>query len=172
MSIIPLVQITKQDISTKGLVLRQQSLEVKDFGYEFQGIVDDLIETLMHHKIAVGLAAPQIGILLQVAVVNTSKDKTEPTLILVNPRLVSTSGKKDKKRESCMSLPYYAGEVERRSKISIIYKDRFGIDATLDAEGFLARVISHETDHLEGMLYVDRMQDLSSLEKTDIFEND
>lgn len=172
MSVLQLVQITKQEVSKKGPPLRVPSEEVLDFGQEFQKTVDDLTETFMQHKIAIGLAAPQVGIQLKLAVINLSKGKTEPTLILVNPKVVSTSGKKDKKKESCMSLPDYAGEVERRHKIEISYQDRFGSDKTLEAEGFLARVIAHETDHLEGLLYVDRMSDISKLEATDIFKLD
>ena len=170
MSVLPLVQINKHEISKKGPPLRTPSEKVKDFGQEFQKAVDDLIETFMQHKIAIGLAAPQVGIQLKLAVINLAKDKAEPTLILVNPQVLSTSGKRDKKKESCMSLPHYTGEVERRHKISISYQDRFGKDETLGAEGFLARVIAHEIDHLEGFLYVDRMNDLSKLEATDIFK--
>jgi len=103
-------------------------------------------------------------------VINLNENKEEPTLILVNPKILSTSGKKDKKKESCMSLPHYRGEVERRYKISISYLDRIGKAAQLDAEGFLARVISHEIDHLEGILYIDRMESLSSLEPVDFFK--
>lgn len=71
-----------------------------------------------------------------------------------------------------MSLPNLAGEVERRHKISITYQDRYGKTNELSAEGFLARVIAHEIDHLEGFIYVDRMDSSAKLEHTDIFEND
>jgi peptide deformylase len=172
MSVLPLVQISKHDMSKRDSPLRAPSEEVTDFGEEFQKIVEDLVETFMQHKIAIGLAAPQVGIQLKLAVINLSKDRTEPPLILVNQKVLSTRGKKDKKKESCMSLPHYAGEVERRQKIHLSYQDRFGSDKTLQAEGFLARVVAHETDHLEGFLYVDRMIDLSKLEATDIFAQD
>lgn len=124
--------------------------------------------SIMHHKIAIGLAAPQVGIQLRLAVINLNKDKPDDTLIIVNPRVLSTSEKKDKKKEACMSLPNYAGEVERRHKIVIVCQDRYGKEETLEAEGFLARAIAHETYHLEGLLYVDRMSDPSQLEQTDI----
>lgn len=118
------------------------------------------------------MAAPQVGIQLKVSVININKDKTGDIFILVNPVILSTSGKKDKKKESCMSIPHYAGEVERRDKISISYQDRFGVEHSLNTDGFLARVIAHEVDHLEGFLYVDRMSDITALEPTDIFKND
>lgn len=172
MSIVQLTQINKNEIKNKNHSLRTPCKEVVSFDDEFQSLVDNLIETFMSHKIAIGLAAPQIGLNIKLTVINTNKEKNPEHLILVNPIVLSTSGKKDKKRESCMSVPNYAGEVERRDKISIKYKDRFGNDHQLDAEGFLARVIAHEVDHLEGFLYVDRMSDISKLEHTDIFEND
>ena len=174
MSILPLVQLKKSEISQKESPLRKPCEEVKDFGPEFQKVVDDLIENFMNHKIAIGLSAPQIGIQLKVSVISLNKDKqkAEDMLIIVNPKILSISGKKDKKKETCMSLPNYTGEVERRHKISISYQNRNGEEKRIEAEGFLARVIAHETDHLEGLLYVDRMKDSSKLEPTDIFAYD
>lgn len=172
MSILSLVQLKPREIGSKKPPLGTPCEEVKDFGSEFQRIVDDLVDTFMAHRIAIGLAAPQVGIQLRLAVINLDKNKSENTLIMVNPKVLSTSGKKDKKKESCMSLPDYAGEVERRHKIVIVYQDRFGKEETLEAEGFLARAIAHETDHLEGFLYVERMSDSSQLVRTDIFKDD
>jgi peptide deformylase len=170
MSVIPLVQIEKKDFERKDISLRQENQKVADFGEDFQRIVDDLIDTFWSHPIAVGLAAPQIGIQVKLAVINFQRDKTIPMLILVNPEIVSTSGKKDKKRESCMSLPHYAGIVERRDKVSLNFQDRYGEIQYLETQGFLSRVIQHEIDHIEGILYVDRMEDILKLEKTDIFK--
>jgi peptide deformylase len=172
MSILPLVQLNKNEFGKKDVSLRSPSEEVSDFGQSFQKIVEDLVETFLSHKIAVGLAAPQIGIQLKVAAINVSKDKKGETLVIVNPKILSTSGKKDNKKESCMSLPHYAGDVERRTKISVAYQDRYGEHKTIEAESFLARVFAHEIDHLEGVLYIDRMSSSSKLETTDIFKND
>jgi peptide deformylase len=170
MSILPIVQLNHHEFSKKDTSLRTSSLEVTDFGDAFQKIVDDIIETMKHHKIAIGLAAPQVGIALKVSVINLNENKAEPTLVLANPKIISTSGKKDKKKESCMSLPHYRGEVERKDKISISYQDRFGKPQHLEAKGFLARVLSHEIDHLNGLLYVDRMKSLDDLEPVDFFK--
>ena len=86
--------------------------------------------------------------------------------------MASISGKKDKKNESCMSLPGYAGEVERKEKMNVSYQDRDGKQHHQKIEGFLARVFAHEIDHLEGLLYVDRMAKDVKLQTTDIFKND
>ena len=171
MSILTLVQLNKNEFGKKNTSLRVPSQEVSDFGESFQKIVDDLIETLKYHKIAIGLSAPQVGIPSRLSVINLNKEKVEPTLIIVNPKILLISGKKDKKKESCMSLPHFRGEVERKYKISISYQDRFGKSNHLEAEGFLARVLCHEIDHLEGILYVDRMKSLSELEPVDFFKN-
>ena len=172
MSILPLVQIDTSQIINKELLLRKPCDTVTDFGEAFQKQVNNLIETFRSHKIAVGLAAPQVGIYIRLAVINISKDKQEEDLIIVNPKVIAMSGKKDRKNESCMSVPNYAGAVERRRKISISYQDQFWETQKLDADGFLARVLFHEIDHLEGILYIDRMSDLSALETTDIFKYD
>jgi peptide deformylase len=172
MSIRPLVQIEQKDFKVEDIDLRKPCQEVTDFGEDFQKSVEDLVETFWSHKIAVGLAANQIGIPLKVAVINPTRDNKVPDLLLVNPVITSLTGKKDVKKESCMSIPHFAGEVERRKKVSISYKDRHGNEQQLDAEGFLARVIQHETDHLDGKLYLDRMGDLSRLAATNIFGKD
>jgi len=169
-SVLSILQLDRHEFSKKDTSLRVSSKEVIDFGESFQKKVDDLIETMKHHKIAIGLAAPQVEIPLKVSVINLNETKTEPTLIIVNPKILSTSGKKDKKKESCMSLPHYRGEVERKHKISISYQDRFGKSRHLNAEGFLARVIGHEIDHLEGILYIDKMEGLVDLESVDFFK--
>ena len=170
MSVLPIIQLNKNEFTKENTVPRKKGEEVIDFGDDFQKIVDDLIDTLEYHGIAIGLSATQVGIPLRLSVINLSKDKNEPTLIIVNPKIISTSGKKDKKKESCMSLPHFQGEVERRYKINISYKDRYGNPQELNESGFLARVIFHEIDHLDGILYIDRMYNLSTLEHVDFFK--
>lgn len=173
MSILPLVQLDKNDFNTEKTSLRRESNEVTDFGNDFQNFINDLIETFHDHKISVGLAAPQVGVQQKVSVININKkDKPDDMLIIVNPIIISTSGQKDTKKESCMSLPHYQGKVIRRKKIHISYQDRFGKKHTLKTQGFLARVIAHEIDHLEGYLYVDRMESDETLEHADFFDKD
>lgn len=172
MTILPLIQLERANHFNTETALRQPTKDVVDFGPECQWIVDDLVNTLLVHRIAVGLAAPQIGVALRIAVINVSKDKKEPTLIICNPRILSSTGKKDRKIESCMSIPGYGGEVERRDKVEISYQSRTGEAEVLQARGFLARVIAHEIDHLDGVLYIDRMTDKSLLKPVDLFERD
>jgi peptide deformylase len=170
MSVLSILQLDREAFTIPDTSLRLSSHEVLAFDGKFQKLVDDLIDTLKHHRIAVGLAAPQVGVALKVAVINLREDKLEPTLVIANPQVLSVSGKKEKKKESCMSLPHFRGEVERRDKIAVSYQDRFGARMTLKAEGFLARVVAHEIDHLDGVLYVDRMVALSNLEPVDFFK--
>ncbi|MGO9258877.1 MAG: peptide deformylase [Bryobacteraceae bacterium] len=171
MSIRPIVQLEREEFERRDTSLRQTCENVAAFGAELQQTIDDIVATFERYRIAVGLAAPQVGIQLKVAVINLSADKVEPTLILINPQIISASGKKDRKKETCMSLPHYCGEVERREKINISYQNRRGEPETLSARGFLARVIAHEIDHLEGILYIDRMDSLSALEPVDLFRD-
>jgi len=170
MGILPIIQLSRTEFNKKDTILRELSQEVNDFGESFQNTVDSLIETLKNSKIAIGLSAPQVGIPLKLSVINLNENKAEPTLIIVNPKIISISGKKDKKKEACMSLPHYRGEVERRDKINISFQDRFGKPQTINIEGFLAHVIAHEIDHLEGILYIERMKNLSDLEPVDFFK--
>ncbi|MCK5061851.1 peptide deformylase [Candidatus Parcubacteria bacterium] len=173
MSILSLVQLKKNKFRTKETLLREESKEVDDFGDDFQSFINDLVETFYQHKIAVGLSAPQVGVQLKVSVINPNKhDKPDDTLIIVNPKILSTSGQKDKKKEACMSLPHYQGEVVRRTKIAISYQDRFGKKHVLETKGFLARIIAHEIDHLEGYLYIDRMVENVELEPAEFFSKD
>lgn len=170
MSIVPIVQLNKHELFRKDTILRNPSKEVSDFGPAFQKIVDDLIDTMNSYSIAVGLAGPQVGVDLRVAVINVSKSTSEPEIVIVNPRVISSAGKKDKKKESCMSVPHYRGEVERRERILVECQDRLGAPQTIEAKGFLARVLFHEIDHLSGVLYLDRMSDPKSLEPVDFFK--
>lgn len=164
MSKLQIIQLGKDNIYNKETSLRKVSEVVTDFGAEFQKEVDDLLETFYSWKIAIGISAPQVGIQKKIAIINIDKTKTEETLIIVNPEILSESGKKDIKKESCLSVPNFRGEVERRHKILIIYQDRNGIKKQLGIEGFLARIFIHEIDHLNGILFVDRMTPGANLE--------
>lgn len=173
MSVVRLVQLNRDHFDYKHPILRNPSDPVTDFGPSLQQLIQDLLDTLLHHKIAVGLAAPQIGVKLRVAVINTQKEKIPSTsLILINPKTLSTAGKKDRKKEACMSLPGFQGEVERRHKIAISYQNITGGTEHLEADGYLARVVSHEIDHLDGILYIDRMSPSSNLQPADFFKDD
>lgn len=170
MSVLPIIQLERKNFTAKGTVVRQISKEVVDFGNEFQKFIDDLVDTLKANRIAIGLAASQVGKLLRVSAINLNEEKKEPTLIIVNPKVTSWSGKKDKKKESCMSLPHYRGEVERRQKATLFFQDRYGVQHQESFEGFPAHVIGHEVDHLDGILYIDKMKGETKLEPVDFFK--
>jgi peptide deformylase len=171
MPVRPLIQLRSPDDQLTRSRLAGTTKEVTDFGPALQQLVDDLIDTLRAHDIAIGLAAPQIGSDLRVAVIDLKREGEGDLLVLVNPELLSTSGKKDLKRESCMSVPGFRGPVERRHKVTVRYADRHGTSQVLQADGFKARAICHETDHLDGLLYLDRMTDQSQLEPVDFFDS-
>ena len=159
-----IIQIQEHEFYNPSVELRLESERVVDFGKPLQDEIDELISVFHSWKIAVGLSAPQIGIRKRFAVININKDKLGPDFVIVNPIITNQSGKKDIKFESCLSLPNVKGQVERRYKIDLDYQDRFGNNLQTNADSFLARVIMHEIDHLNGILFVDRMADDKKLE--------
>jgi peptide deformylase len=149
-------------------ILRTTFTEVFSINENTIKIVKDLIDTLHSDDLSVGLAAPQIGYPEAIIVLNLNKDH-DRDFILINPVILSESGKKDKKFESCMSIPHKRGLVERRKKITVQFKNLDGEISTYDAEGFEARVLSHEIDHVNGILYTDHLSVPDLLEETDLF---
>jgi peptide deformylase len=127
----------------------------------------DLLDTMGAQQLCVGLAANQIDSPLSVAVVSRSGTEEEP-LILFNPVVLSATGKKDKKRESCMSVWGFTGEVERRSNIVVAFEDYQLQPMELMLSGFVARVAAHEIDHLQGVTFVDHVA--GGLVPTDLFD--
>jgi len=136
--------------------LRSKNDRVKDFGPELGPLFDRMEETMIVSK-GVGLAAPQVGIARQIAVVNPEPDEEKSLLKMVNPRIVWTSQETDTVEEGCLSVPGIRGEVVRHSKIEVVYQDEHGKEHALKAEGLLARIIQHEIDHLNGVLFIDRL---------------
>ena len=132
--------------------LRQPSVEVRRFGDSLHNLMDDMRITLYHNN-GVGLAAPQVGVNKRVIVVD---DRESPYVEMVNPRIVESSGCEEDV-EACLSVPDKAGWVRRATKIKVEYQDRFGKEHSLTAKDYLARILQHEIDHLEGILYVDVM---------------
>lgn len=169
MTLLNIVQFGPEELRHESTPLQVPSQEVVHFDDGLQEIVRDLTETLFHYKIAVGLAAPQVGIQKRIAVVNLKGESPMETIVLVNPAITSSSGKKVRMKESCMSVPHFRGEVERRYKLHVVFQDRIGMRQELDATGFLARAIAHEVDHLNGILYTTRMDKSAELEPVDFF---
>lgn len=134
--------------------LRKKSFEVTDFGEKTKQLLNDMKETLIKADGA-GLAAPQVGILRRIFIVNTEDGYFE----CINPQILSQSGKQVGK-EGCLSVPNKWGNVARPMNVTLKAFDRNGKPYTLKAEGFLARAICHEYDHLEGIIYVDKATDI------------
>lgn len=167
-----IIQLRRAEFKGVQTSLRIPSAPVTEIDEGVRLIAQDLVDTLHAHKISVGLAAPQIGALIRACVVNLSKDKSGPDLVLINPCITRFGAEKDLKYESCLSLPHYKGKVERSMSLDVRFQDLSGQEQVTSISGFMARVVQHEVDHLDGVLFVDRMRDLSELEQTDIFRYD
>lgn len=140
-------------------VLHQPARRVVDFGDELQALIDDMIQT-MHAAPGIGLAAPQVGVGLRVFVADPSAGRSIHELVaVVNPRVVEQEGAQ-REEEGCLSLPGFTARVTRPVRMVVQGYDREGAEITIDGETLLARVLQHELDHLDGTLFVDRMQGL------------
>ncbi len=140
-------------------VLRVQCAPVEEFGPDLKHLVADMIET-MHEAPGVGLAAPQVGVELRVAVVDaTAGMDPDAVRVLVNPRVVDSAGV-DTDTEGCLSIPDFTEKVTRPASVRIAATDLEGSPFEMDAEDIEARVIQHELDHLDGVLFVDRLRGL------------
>lgn len=155
---------------SENVFLHTKSLDVVCFDEKLCNVIRDLRDTLWAYPICVGLSAPQISEPYRISVINLRKETKDEDLVLINPRIVSESGKKDKKRESCMSVWGYLGEVERRYKIEIEYQDINQKHITASFEGFAARAIHHEIDHLDGILYNDILTNGTNLSSANLFD--
>lgn len=134
-------------------ILRKKSKEVRKITKKVKVLVQDMIET-MYEANGVGLAAPQVGMLKRIFVIDIY-DETGAK-VFINPEIVSTDGE-EVDEEGCLSLPGRNGLVKRPRKVTVKYLDLDGKENTLEAEGLLARAICHEYDHLNGTLYIDKM---------------
>ena len=141
-------------------LLKAVSEPVEDFDEALRRFVDDLEQTRRNGPAAVGIAAPQVGRLQRIAIVDCSSTrKPVPNhghLILVNPEITHWEGY-EPGREGCLSVPDYTGNVVRAERIRLRAQDRDGNDLAFDMDGFEARAVQHELDHLDGLLFLDRL---------------
>lgn len=148
-------------------VLRRKARKVSDFGPDLQELIDDMVET-MRAAPGVGLAAPQVDVPLRVIVVEFGDEEDEekpPKLYaVVNPELIKASEEKIVGTEGCLSIPGVAGDVERAESVLVKGLNRQGRPIKIKAKGWLARVFQHETDHLDGVLFVDKAEKVWKLE--------
>ena len=147
-------------------VLRERAKPVESFGPELRALVEDMKETMAARNGA-GLAAPQIGVSQRVVIFGVQKNprypdaEEVPFTVLVNPKLVMLSREVEEDWEGCLSVPGMRGVVPRYRKLRYTGFDEHGTPIERVAEGFHARVVQHECDHLDGILYPQRMTDLS-----------
>jgi peptide deformylase len=132
-------------------ILRKKSRKVEEINDRIRTLIDDMKET-MYHAEGVGLAAPQVGVLKRIAVV----DVGEGMVIVINPEIIERDGNCTDV-EGCLSLPGRQGEVERPERIKVRALNEKGEEFTIEAEGLFARALCHEIDHLDGILFIDRL---------------
>jgi len=137
-------------------VLRVKTSNVEEFGPGLQRLIDDMIET-MYAAPGVGLAANQVGVSKMVAVIDVSVgEERQPLIVLVNPEIIHEEGGEEAE-EGCLSVPGYTTVLKRFHKVRVKALDRHGKPFEIEGEGLLARALQHEIDHLNGILFVDRM---------------
>jgi peptide deformylase len=141
-------------------VLRTEADEVAAFGDDLRALVRDMFET-MYHAEGIGLAAPQIGVSARVIVVDLRReDEDDRPMALVNPRLVWASTETAKQPEGCLSIPTLEEVVERAAEVRVEAHDPEGRPVKVEAKELLARALQHEIDHLDGILFLDRVSAL------------
>lgn len=114
----------------------------------------------MYKAPGIGLAAPQVGVGLRVAVIDLMKDDKSEPLVLINPEIVATSEEISVREEGCLSLPRQYADVERPARVKVRYRDVTGAKKEIEADGLLATCLQHEIDHLDGILFIDHISAL------------
>jgi peptide deformylase len=147
-------------------LLKKLCRPVAALDQEISLLIGDLVDTMRSGPGSVGVAAPQIGVLLRVCVVDVSasrqgKENNHGLLAMINPEIVRREGSAVM-REGCMSVPDYTGDVERATEVTVRFLDENGGQRQIDASGFEAVAIQHEMDHLDGVLFLDRIASLKT----------
>ena len=150
-------------------ILKQVAEKVEALDETVVAVIQDLFDTMVDAGHSVGVAAPQIGVLRRVVVVDVSKsklgkDNNHGLLEMINPEIIEKSGSTTM-REGCMSVPDYTGNVTRPDHIVVEFTDRTGQLRVIESTDFEAVAIQHELDHLDGLLFLDRVSSL----KTDLY---
>jgi len=148
-------------------VLREKAKEVSRVDTSIQRLIDDLAETMLAAPGA-GLAAPQIGVPLRVCVVKGDENQI---WALVNPEIVKHDGVQVG-YEGCLSYPGWVGEVARHETVVVKGRNRRGKEVRVKSSGFTARAFQHELDHLDGILFIDRLTNLDTLRRVEDLEAD
>ena len=141
-------------------VLRQKARRVTTIDNSIQKLINDMVET-MRAASGVGLAAPQVGVSLRIAIIEMPG---EDVITLINPEIVKREGERVV-QEACLSVPGYQGEIKRSVMVKVKAQDREGREIRLKGEELLAQALEHETDHLNGTLYIDHIESPDKLRK-------
>ena len=143
-------------------VLRRRAKRVSRIDKSIQRLIDDMVETMQQAN-GVGLAAPQVGISLRVAVLQMPDE--EP-MAIINPEVVKRDGEQEV-TEGCLSIPGYFGELKRSASVTVKGRDRQGKAIRIKATGLMAEALEHEIDHLDGTLYLDHLDGQDKLHKVE-----
>jgi peptide deformylase len=144
-------------------VLRQKAKRVSTVDSSIKKLIADMRETLHADPGRVGLAAPQVGVSLRVVVIGIPD---EEDIILINPEIVRRKGER-LVTEGCLSVPGYFGQIMRAESVTAKGRDPSGKEIRIKAEGLLAQALEHETDHLNGQLYIDHLESMDELRKVE-----
>lgn len=136
-------------------ILRKKARKINEINERTKILLDDMMET-MNHENGVGLAAPQVGILRRAVVIDMKTENFKP-LKMVNPVIIKKSDDLQINPEGCLSVPNRSGYVKRPEWVEVEYYDEFGNKQNLLAEGYFAVCVNHELDHLDGILYTDKV---------------
>ncbi len=151
-------------VTEEDAVLRKVCRPVESITPRMQQLIDDMIETL-HDSGGVGLAAPQVGVLRRLVIIEVEEGQT---LVLINPVITATEGEQEE-LEGCLSIPGKWGVTKRPYKVTVEALDREGVKRSYTGTELLAKAFCHELDHLDGVLYIDR-PDTRMLSKKEIEE--
>ncbi|OQY48961.1 MAG: peptide deformylase [Anaerolineaceae bacterium 4572_78] len=150
-------------------MLRRKAKKVKKFNQELRQLADDMLET-MRNSYGIGLAGPQIGILERIFVAEVPDDVDDPNkgkhFVIVNPRIIKRSKEMEEGQEGCLSIPSHGGMVNRPKEIEMMAMNVYGKKIRMKKVGnLLARIFQHEYDHLNGVLFIDHIDDLQDVNK-------
>ena len=143
-------------------VLRQKAKRVTKIDDSIQKLIDDMIDTLHSDPNRAGLAAPQVGMLLRIAVIEVPEQEL---VTMINPEIVKREGERIV-QEGCLSVPGYFGEIKRAVTVKVKARDRYGKEFRLKAQGLLAQALEQEIEHLDGILYIDHLESPEKLFET------
>jgi peptide deformylase len=167
---VAVLRILQVDRREDEAILRQKSKRVARLDAGLQRLIDDMIDTMRANN-GLGLAAPQVGKLLRIAIIELPEDVDDPlagqTLVLCNPEIVRLSEETWEPSEGCLSVPGYWANVPRALRCTVKARDRQWKEIRVKGEGLLAQALQHEIDHLNGVLFFDHLPSLDLLRPVD-----